>query len=63
MKEQDQDNLNPHAEAILAVALWGELLRNKYSEMEFWQSLTKTQRDHCIQLAEKVREADRRHGI
>ncbi len=56
-------NLNPTAEAILAMAMWGKLyVAFRGGSMDFWDSLSDSDRRLCSDLYEDMRDADRRHG-
>ncbi len=63
MKDQTR-NLNPTAEAIIAMNLWGATYaEQRGGAMDFWDGLNAPAQQMCIEIAERVREADRHHAI
>lgn len=63
MKARDARNLNPTAEAVVAMNLWGDTYsRQNGGSMDFWDSLSESKKARCTEIVEKVREADKRHG-
>lgn len=56
----DARNLNPHAEAIMAMLIWGK----RYSEqrggsMDFWDSLSPCEHGFCRDQVDKIVRAKR----
>jgi hypothetical protein len=67
-KEQaprDRRNINPTAEAYIAMNLWGDEYAHKQrgGSMDFWDSLDERRKERCRELAQRVREADKAHGV
>jgi len=57
-------NLNPTAEAVLAMNLWG----HSYAEqragcMDFWDALHDSEKRRLKEIADRMREADKAHGV
>lgn len=64
MNDRDRRNLNPTAEAVVAMNLWGYTYsRQNGGSMDFWDSLSASEKMRCTDLVQRVREADRKHGI
>ncbi len=54
-RKRTQRNINPHAEAIYAMAHWGK----SYSEqgggsMDFWDKLTPSQKKFCVEQVKRI---------
>jgi hypothetical protein len=48
-------NLNPHAEARLAMALWGEeYAAQRGGSMDFWDGLSESRKALCIRILNDV---------
>lgn len=67
-KEQarrDKRNVNPTAEAYIAMNLWSHEYAHEQrgGSMDFWDSLDTNRKRRCIELAQRVREADKAHGV
>lgn len=67
-KEQatcDRRNVNPTAEAYIAMNLWSHEYAHEQrgGSMDFWDSLDTNRKRRCIELAQRCREADKAHGI
>lgn len=59
MKSQKR-NLNPHAEAVAAMYLWGsEYAASGGGSMDFWDSLSIGRRQTCRDLADRIVKARR----
>lgn len=58
MREQDRAtrNLNPHAEARVAMAIWSFEYAFKQSggSMDFWDSLSPGQKMRCVDIVDKI---------
>lgn len=53
-------NLNPHAEARLAMSLWGqEYSRQNGGCMDFWDGLSASRKRLCIELIDEIRALPR----
>lgn len=63
--DRDRRNLNPTAEAYIAMNLWSHEYAHEQrgGSMDFWDSLDERRKQRCIELAQRVREADRAHGV
>jgi len=60
---QKHDNLNPHAEARLAMVLWSD----DYSDqpggcMDFWDRLEPSEQDLCVRLVDEIFAAAEKNG-
>lgn len=67
-KEQaarDRRNLNPTAEAYIAMNLWSHEYAHEQrgGSMDFWDSLDESRKQRCRELAQRVRDADLAHGV
>lgn len=50
-------NLNPHAEAVLAMTIWGrEYAAQNGGSMDFWDSLDDSRKRICADLLKRTRE-------
>ncbi|MDB5584829.1 MAG: hypothetical protein JWR80_10005 [Bradyrhizobium sp.] len=63
--DRDRRNLNPTAEAYIAMNLWGHEYAHEQrgGSMDFWDSLDEHRKQRCTELARLVRKADRAHGV
>jgi hypothetical protein len=64
-RERAQRNLNPHAEARLAMALWSHeyAFEQRGGSMDFWDSRTPHQKQICVEIVDelvRLAEAGRR---
>ncbi len=59
-KQRDIRNLNPHAEAVLAMAIWSEdyAFKQRGGSMDFWDSLPDWKKKHCRQLVERIKKTE-----
>lgn len=59
-----QRNLNPHAEARLAMALWSHEYAHEQKGgcMDFWDSRTPQQKRLCVDIVNYVLEANEKNG-
>jgi hypothetical protein len=58
MKERDRRNLNPHKSAIVAMWHWGEVYsRQGGGSMDFWDKLSKREKDFCRDLVKRLEKA------
>jgi hypothetical protein len=59
-----QRNLRPHAEARLAMAIWGR--ENTYEQngrsMDFWDTLTDLQKRFCVDILDSILQASEKNG-
>ena len=67
-KEQaarDRRNVNPTAEALIAMNIWSHEYAHEQrgGSMDFWDSLNESRKRICRELAERIREADKAHGV
>ena len=58
-KQRAARNLNPHAEAILAMAIWSEnyAFKQRGGSMDFWDSLPDWKKKHCQTVVQRIRSA------
>jgi hypothetical protein len=63
-RERAQRNLNPHAEARLAMALWSReyAYEQKGGCMDFWDSRTPSQKRLCVDIVNGIFEAAEKNG-
>lgn len=63
-RQRAHRNLNPHAEARLAMALWGHeyAYEQKGGSMDFWDSRTASQKRLCVDLVTGILEAAEKNG-
>ena len=67
-KEQaarDRRNINPTAEAVIAMNLWSHeyAFEQRGGSMDFWDRLDESRKRRCQELAQRIREADKAHGV
>lgn len=57
-------NLNPHAEARLAMALWSHeyAFEQRGGSMDFWDSRTPAQKCLCVSIVTSILEANEKTG-
>jgi len=56
-------NLHPHAEARLAMALWGdEYGAQRGGSMDFWDALSATRKALCVRVVDDVLAAHAANG-
>lgn len=54
-KEREKLNLDPHKGAVAAMWLWGAAYdAQKGGSMDFWDSLTESQREQCKRLVQDI---------
>lgn len=55
-------NINPHAEAIVAMYLWGDEYAHRFrgGSMEFWDNLGPARQKICRDLVDKILGANER---
>lgn len=58
-QQRARRNLNPHAEAILAMCLWSEdyAFKQRGGSMDFWDGLPDFKKNHCRQLVKRIQAA------
>lgn len=58
-KQRDRRNLNPHAEAILAMNLWGDdyAFKQRGGSMDFWDNLPDFKKKRCRDLVKRIQAA------
>ena len=58
-KQRAVRNLNPHAEAILAMNWWSEdyAFKQRGGSMDFWDNLPDWKKNQCRTLVKRIREA------
>lgn len=63
MSDQSR-NLNPHAEARLAMALWGDeyAFKQRGGSMDFWDSRSPSQKRLCVDIVSGVLDASEKNG-
>lgn len=55
MTKDQRQNLNPHAEARLAMALWGdEYAAQNGGSMDFWDELSTSRKALCVRLMSDI---------
>ena len=55
-----QRNLHPHAEAILAMTMWGkDYSRQRGGSMDFWDKLTEGHKQLCRETVDRIIKAER----
>lgn len=58
-----QRNLHPHAEARLAMAIWGEeYSKQRGGSMDFWDGLSPFRKSLCVQIVDGVLKANEENG-
>ena len=63
MDSRTQRNLNPHAEARVAMCLWGdEYARLGCGSMNFWDGLSAGRKRQCILEVDHIMESHRYTG-
>ncbi|QUS40550.1 hypothetical protein RPMA_18200 [Tardiphaga alba] len=65
MTEQERAyrNLHPHAEAQMAMWLWGdEYSQQRGGSMDFWDSLGASRRNHCIDCVSYILKSHQENG-
>jgi hypothetical protein len=51
----ERRNINPHAEARLAMALWSEeYSAQRGGSMDFWDGLSESRKDLCTRLLDDI---------
>lgn len=59
--QQARRNLNPHAEAIVAMMIWSR--RYAYEQtggsMDFWDSLSAGEQRQCVEAVDRIKAAAR----
>lgn len=64
MKNRDRENINPTAEAVAAMSLWGDRYsKQNGGSMDFWHSLAPFEQERCRNLVKRIREVDRAHRV
>lgn len=63
-RERARRNLHPHAEARLAMALWGHEYAHeqKGGSMDFWDSRTPSQKRLCCDIVTAILNAEKENG-
>jgi hypothetical protein len=56
-------NINPHAEAHLAMVMWGnEYCQQNGGSMDFWDALSPSRKTLCREMVEKIKELPSAHS-
>lgn len=60
----ERRNLNPHAEARLAMALWGHEYAHEQrgGSMDFWDNIGANRRRMCVDILNGILEAQAKNG-
>lgn len=63
-QERAQRNMNPHAEARLAMALWGHeyAFEQRGGSMDFWDTRTPSQKRLCVDVVSGILDAIEKNG-
>lgn len=62
-RERDRRNLNPVPEAVIAMNVFGErYAAQRGGSMDFWSSLSPSDKALCQAILSRVHEAERAHG-
>lgn len=63
-RQRDQRNLRPHAEARLAMSLWGEeyAFKQRGGSMDFWDSRSPSQKRLCKDIVDRILEDAKVNG-
>lgn len=63
-RERATRNLNPHAEARLAMVLWSReyAFEQQGGCMDFWDSLSESRRRLCVDVVTDILEAHEKNG-
>lgn len=58
-RERDRRNLNPHAEAVAAMYLWGsQYAAQNGGSMDFWDALPEGRKQLARELVELIKRTD-----
>lgn len=62
--KRDRENINPTPEAVAAMSLWPKeyAFGQRGGSMDFWHSLSDSQKRTCKDLVERIRDADKAHS-
>jgi len=62
--KRDRRNINPTAEAVVAMNLFPDdyAFKQRGGSMDFWDNLPEAHKRRCLDLVERIREADKSHG-
>lgn len=62
--ERDRRNLNPHAEARLAMAMWSHEYAHEQKGgcMDFWDAIGRQRQQLCVSIIDEVFEAKEKNG-
>lgn len=64
MKPADRRNLNPTAEAVIAMNLFPDrYCTQSGGSMDFWDKLSDRDKRRCVEVVELVRSADKTHKV
>lgn len=63
-KERARRNLNPHAEARLAMSLWSHEYAHEQrgGSMDFWDSLGEQRQKRCYEIVDEVLASNAENG-
>ena len=63
-RERDRRNLQPHAEARLAMEMWSHEYAHEQrgGSMDFWDSIGEQRQRFCMNVLDEVLEAQAREG-
>lgn len=60
MKARDQRNLSPHAEAVMAMCIWGrEYAAQNGGSMDFWDTLSTARKMQCYDMVDRILNTSR----
>ena len=63
MKKRDRENLNPTAEAVIAMNLWcDEYGAQRGGSMDFYENISNERKRRCTELVDRVIAAAKAHG-
>lgn len=62
--DRDSRNLHPHAEARLAMAMWGHeyAFEQRGGSMDFWDNLGPSRQRLCVELVDAIFAAEKENG-
>lgn len=62
-RERDRRNLNPHAEAIAAMYMWGsQYAAQNGGSMDFWDALPESRKRLARELVERIKKTQGEDG-
>jgi hypothetical protein len=64
MAKSEKRNINPTAEAVLAMNMWGaDYAAQRGGCMDFWDQLAEGEKKRCLEIIDRIREADKAYGV